>query len=331
MKTLIAVLTLCIAACQRAPANHTSPSPVVSASTTDGPSPRSGAGLAYDSRRSKLVLFGGSDTGFKPLGDTWEWSKNRWTRVAADAPARGNFAMAYDSWRGRVVVFGGSTATGKSHDTWEFDGLRWTQVDTGGPPARNLMSMAFDEKRGRMVMFGGAGTRQGLGDTWEWDGTSWRAMPAGDPGPAARGSHTLVYDANRQRVVLVGGFVNSAVADSWEWDGATWARVADGPLVLHHAAAYDPRSKRLLVFGGFVGDKRTANLWARDGTSWNQLTGDGPPARAEHRGAYVPGLGFVIFGGIGGTGMSVEERGRSKLSDLWAFDGVRWQELSPGR
>jgi hypothetical protein len=329
MKTLIVVLALCIAACHPAPGSRTSPA--VSAPAADGPSRRSAAGLAYDSRRSRLVLFGGSDTAFGPLNDTWEWSKNRWTRVAADAPALDNFAMAYDSRRGRVVVFGGSTAKGRSPDTWEFDGQRWTRVDTGGPPARNLMSMAFDEKRGRMVMFGGAGTREGLGDTWEWDGTLWHAMPTGAPGPAARGSHTLVYDASRQRVVLVGGYADNTVADSWEWDGATWTRVADGPLVLHHAAAYDPPSKRLLVFGGFVGDKRTANLWARDGTSWSQLTGDGPPARAEHRGAYVPGLGFVIFGGIGGTGMSEEERSRSMLNDLWAFDGVRWKELSPNR
>ena len=49
----------------------------------------------------------------------------------------------------------------------------------------------------------------------------------------------------------------------------------------------------------------------------------------EHRGVYAPGIGFVIFGGISGQGMSVAERGRAKLNDLWAFDGTRWNRLDP--
>jgi hypothetical protein len=44
---------------------------------------------------------------------------------------------------------------------------------------------------------------------------------------------------------------------------------------------------------------------------------------------FAPGIGFVIFGGIGGQGMSVAERGRAKLNDLWAFDGTRWTRLDP--
>jgi hypothetical protein len=327
------VLVFGVTAFQWSTRDALSPVPWTSATTpaaaADQPEPRSAPGFAFDSRRSRLVLFGGSDSAFKPLADTWEWFDGHWTHVAATAPARDNFAMAFDSNRGRIVVFGGSTVAGKSHDTWEYDGRRWTQVDTGGPPARNLASMAFDEARGRMVLFGGSGVHGSLSDTWEWDGTSWHAMPGNGSGPAGRGSHTLTYDASRRRVVLVGGYVDDAVADSWEWDGRTWTRVADGPRVLHHAAAYDPTSSRLLVFGGFAGDTRTANLWARTGTSWNQLPIAGPPARAEHRGTYAAGIGFVIFGGIGGQGMSLEDRGHSMLNDLWAFDGARWRELSP--
>ena len=42
----------------------------------DGPSPRNGAALAYDARRERVVLFGGS--GASP--ETWEWDGARWTR-----------------------------------------------------------------------------------------------------------------------------------------------------------------------------------------------------------------------------------------------------------
>jgi hypothetical protein len=327
VKILLSALVLGVAACRPPALNSTTAT--IAAVPPDRPSPRSAAGLVFDSRRSRLVLFGGSDSTYQPLADTWEWSGNRWTRLAAEAPARSNFAMAFDSRRGRVVVFGGSTRGGRAHDTWEFDGARWTQVDTGGPPARNLVSMAFDEARGRMVLFGGAGLHESLRDTWEWDGTSWHAIQIGDSGPSGRGSYTLVFDAGRRRVVLIGGYADNPTADSWEWDGTAWHRLADGPAVFHHAAAYDRSSNRLLVFGGFIGDQRSANLWARTGDAWTLLHGEGPPARAEHRGTFATGIGFVIFGGIGGQGMSLEDRRRSMLNDLWAFDGTRWHELGP--
>jgi polyisoprenoid-binding protein YceI len=292
----------------------------------DRPPVRSSHGLAFDTRRSRLVLFGGSDSVYHALGDTWEWAEGRWTRLDIDGPApRAGFAMSFDSRRGRVVLFGGRTTAGLAHDTWEFDGHVWTRVDTTGPPERNLTAMAFDESRGRAVLFSGSLARGESADTWEWDGAHWTM--ASETGPSARGSHSLVYDPQRKRVVLIGGYVDDGVADSWEWDGTSWIRLADGPAVFHSAAAFDPRSNRLLVFGGFVGAARTSSLWIRDGSTWSESHEAGPPKRAEHRGTYAAGLGFVIFGGIGGEGMSLEERRRAKLDDLWAFDGRRWTRL----
>ena len=104
------------------------------AQTVVRPPARSGFGLAFDTRRSRLVLFGGSDTAFQRLGDTWEWTGGSWTRVeGAGPPARSDFAMTFDARRGRIVMFGGRTATGLGRDTWEFDGARWSLVDTTGP------------------------------------------------------------------------------------------------------------------------------------------------------------------------------------------------------
>ena len=70
------------------------------------------------------------------------------------------------------------------------------------------------------------------------------------------------------------------------------------------------------VAQSFFDGQRSSNLWARTGSTWSIVSSDGPPLRAEHRGVYAPGLGFVIFGGIGGQGMSLGERQRSKLNDL---------------
>ena len=43
----------------------------------------------------------------------------------------------------KVVLFGGVTETGFGEsETWIFDGVTWTLVDTTGPTGRNSASMA---------------------------------------------------------------------------------------------------------------------------------------------------------------------------------------------
>jgi hypothetical protein len=213
-------------------------------------------------------------------------------------------------------------------DTWEFDGRAWVEVDSVGPPARQLMSIAFDESRGRTVLFGGSGAgRVKLADTWEWDGVKWISGPNQAAGPEARGTHSLVYDALGKKIVLIGGYAADQLADTWSWDGKTWKRELDGPATFHSAAAYDSDNGRILVFGGFFDGSRTADLWQRDRSGWSKLTASGPPERAEHRGVFIPHVGFVVFGGIGGQGMSLEERGQSKLNDLWSYNGNQWRRL----
>src|SRR4029079_14748027 len=137
-----------------------------------------------------------------------------------------------------------------------------------------------------------------LSDTWEWDGRAWTELRVN--GPSGRASHAMTYDAARRRVVSIGGYDENSLADSWEWDGKVWTRVGDGPEILHTAAAFDPSSKRILVFGGFYQDARSAQLWTRNESGWTTFATTGPGARAEHRGVYATGVGFVIFGGIGG-------------------------------
>jgi hypothetical protein len=96
-------------------------------SVDDGPMARSGAGAAYDSRRGRVVIFGGvSDSGF--VNDTWAWDGQRWTKLADSGPdARGMGYLAYDKSRDRIVMFGGRKGypDGDLNDTWEWDGVAW--------------------------------------------------------------------------------------------------------------------------------------------------------------------------------------------------------------
>lgn len=85
--------------------------------------------MAYDSIRSRIVLFGGdgAETGY--LGDTWFWDGATWTPSAIQGPVpRSGHAIAFDSRRGRCVLFGGSPEPfSVLSDTWV---LYCEQTDT---------------------------------------------------------------------------------------------------------------------------------------------------------------------------------------------------------
>ena len=81
--------------------------------------------------------------------------------------------MAYDTTRSRVVLFGGFGSANPggqdTNDTWEFDGLTWTQiVPQHLPAAREQHAMAYDSTRQQVVMFSGYGQPDGA--TWEYSG-----------------------------------------------------------------------------------------------------------------------------------------------------------------
>lgn len=92
-----------------------------------GPSPRVGAGAAFDSKRGLVILFGGAGAdGF--LGDTWAWNGVTWRKLSDSGPEpRVMGYLAYDRARDRVVMFGGRKGypDGDLDDTWEWDGERW--------------------------------------------------------------------------------------------------------------------------------------------------------------------------------------------------------------
>jgi hypothetical protein len=45
------------------------------------PSRRSAYSMAYDARRHRVVLYGGSDSAFTRLSDTWEWDGKNWRQI----------------------------------------------------------------------------------------------------------------------------------------------------------------------------------------------------------------------------------------------------------
>jgi hypothetical protein len=193
---------------------------------TPGPPARTTHQMVYDSRRRRVVLFGGS-SGSQMLGDTWEWDGERWTQMATTGPApRTLHGLAYDTKRGRTVLFGGTSVLAPdapSHgDTWEWDGVRWTEVKTTGPSARDHVSMAYDPVRGTTVLHGGGLGPVDPGETWAYDGTKWTRITASGP---RRRYARLEFDAGSQSLLLYGGFDTQPSNELWRLRGGTWERI----------------------------------------------------------------------------------------------------------
>lgn len=161
-----------------------------------------------------------------------------------------------------------------------------------GPAARYETRMVYDPTTTHMILFGGltatdSGTKKPyrLGDTWEWTGSRWiERYPA--HAPAARSGHALVYDSNRNRIVLFGGRSDTAeMNDTWVYANRDWQPIEtpnSPPTRILPGAAFDPIRDRLVIYGGtqVSADGKTVtpvhDTWEFDGTTWTRIGGDGP-------------------------------------------------------
>ena len=293
-------------------------------SPTASPSARYDHGVAYDSARGQLVLFGGIDENFDLLADTWVWDGADWTQKFPETspPARYQHAMAYDAARGTVVLFGGATLSNGTEiglrDTWTWDGNNWTQQSPmDSPPTREDPVMAFDAARAQIVLFGGVVGGNGacltpFNDTWVWDGNDW-TQQSPETSPPGRWDFTMAYDSVHAQMVLFGGAIGQCSAqstqianDTWVWDGATWTQKLPDTSPserLGAAMAFDAVRGQVVLFGGATGSSFLTELgdtWLWDGSGWTQDVQAGPPARHYHRMATDSARGqIVLFGGVG--------------------------------
>lgn len=258
-----------------------------------------------------------------------------WQQVTTTTSPSGRYThgLAYDSYRDVSLLFGGDdTGSARLNDTWQFDGVDWTQLSPAlSPPGRaNIdQTLVYDSSRHRVVLFGGLGASGYLGDTWEFDGTTWSEVN-GSPSPESRDSHGMAFDAGRGVTVLFGGYGSSGVRlnDTWEYDGQ-WHSVSTPQKPSgrsHHALAYDERRHVVVLFGGATGPTSfLADTWEYDGTTWHQvIPAQSPTARINHSMTYDSARGVVVlFGGL-------ESPGLGAVNDTWEYDGTTWTHVTTG-
>ncbi|MFW9849775.1 MAG: Kelch repeat-containing protein, partial [Candidatus Thorarchaeota archaeon] len=228
---------------------------------------RAEPGFAYDSSRDQILLFGGMmDINVDArLNDSWiyDYNTDTWTEVfptTAPSPRRAH-AVAYDSESDMYILFGGEDGTTRN-DTWVGNPASntWTLMSPSvAPPARMAHKMAYDSESDRIILFGGnvKGTNTFFFDTWAYDfnTNSWENLTT-FPWPQPRGSPSLDYDSESDRIVLFGGSDGSGIwGDTWifDYNTETWIEQSPSTSPEHrsrHGSAYDSQSDRVVIYGG---------------------------------------------------------------------------------
>ena len=247
-----------------------------------GPAARELSGAVYDTRRKKIVLYGGLSPKEGRKGDTWEWDGKSWRQMTdTSVGTRDHHSLAYDEARGKTVLYGGSkSGESLAADTWEWDGEKWAQVATQGPGGRAHFAMVYDSTSKQVILFGGIREDgKKYNDTWAWDGKTWQKLS--EDGPPPRYRHRMVFDSQAGAAILYGGLgarqPPGALDDTWIWDGQRWQEIKmAGPGKRNsHVMAYDPvRRKTVLYGGGFFDGRVSTNYedgWEWDGKQWLQI------------------------------------------------------------
>ena len=220
--------------------------------------------------------------------------------------------MTYDPASRKIIMFGGQSRTSYLNDTWTFDGINWTRVQSRiSPSPRTNCQMAYDVVTQKVVLFGGYNGTY-LGDTWLWDGATsqWtEATPAHSP--VAVTGPMLFTDPNG-RVDTFGGFDGRFYQlTMWQWNGSDWTRLSPATVPYARSSAavgMNPTTGEVVLFGGLA-DVNPINTWTYDGTTW---TLQSPPRQPllvyGGSAAFDSHINAVILFGGGSGGIDQDTR-----------------------
>jgi hypothetical protein len=131
--------------------------------------------------------------------------------------------------------------------------------------------MAYYPPLNRIVLYGGSGAGV-TQNAFAWDGSAWAQV--GSTGPSAATEHSMVYDSDSARLLLVGASTSDAA--TWLFDGASWQRVAHQANTVrartNQCAWYDERRDRIMLYGGSVSGVSSRETWEYRGVGGPIIT-----------------------------------------------------------
>lgn len=160
--------------------------------------------------------------------------------------------------------------------------------------------------------------------------------------PSARLQMSLVYDCNKNEIIMFGGILRTSAPsmknwpstnEMWEWDGATWMQLTPDILPEPRRSAgmvYDSETKKIILFGGFNSptldptpyEKIVYNdTWEWDGENWINVIPNGlaPPFTPDKKWGHCMVYDktrkkTVLFGGYNAY------QSPSLFDETWEYD-----------
>lgn len=153
----------------------------------------------------------------------------------------------------------------------------------------------------------------------------WKQLGSiGAPSPRFRA--LIVYQADLQRTLLWGGFLESGeyCNETWEFDGRSWKQldVSSPPAYPGCAMAYDTYRGVAVLYGG-----QRRDTWEFDGSEWSRARCNNHPSVTGYGAmAYDPERRLTVF--FGGETVSGQTGLPGALSaETWLYDGSEWMPV----
>jgi hypothetical protein len=144
--------------------------------------------------------------------------------------------------------------------------------------------------------------------------------------PQAGQGFSIADDLATHEIVLFGGVGD--YANTWLWDGSRWTLshpLASPEPRFGASAAYDPRTRTVLLFGGRLEPGTPVqDTWAWDGATWRELdSGAGGPQPGEGSDmAWDPALMEMVL--LTRSGVI------SEPAETWIWNGAQWTQPAAG-
>ena len=298
------------------------------------PGARRLASMVYDATRRELVLFGGlapnASRSFDYPNDLWAWNGNTWRRIHTGdggPPGREVAHMVYDAARGRVVVFGGRRRGSDPsnpdllNDIWEWDGRRWTSIDSSDTPALLHAATEYDPVHKRVLMYGGLNATGFSRSLRAWDGRRWTVLDSLGPDGVIPAMAAVNNNGDFLLVTNKPSGDHDPPPDSsvtWAWRGGSWTRAEHAPPLANlQPTASTP--------GGGIYFYQVQERWlsaplmhVRSSIgNWSTIKHPPGPGYYGAAAAYdTDRKRFVIYG--------VERKSTQLDGETWEFDGKSW-------
>jgi hypothetical protein len=155
--------------------------------------------------------------------------------------------------------------------------------------------------------------------------SAFSANPTPAHGPVSAFGFSVADDPAIHRVVLFGGV--DSYDQTWLWDGNGWLRAQPRTSPrgrFQAAAAYDPETRLVMLFGGRLASGQIANdTWAWSGATWRELDSGAAPQ--------PPGEGALMAWDNAKREMVlVSTAANAAGGETWVWSGRHWSRQTSG-